>query len=59
LPVEENFACIGLQQTDDVFEQHTFAATAFADDGCHLSLKNSQADSPEHLIGTEFFEDIA
>ena len=41
-----------------MFEQHTFAAATFTDDGCHLSLKNSQADASEHLVGAEFFENI-
>jgi len=36
-------------------ERHTFTHTAFADDGCHLALKNFEADAPEHLIGAEFF----
>ena len=41
-----------------MFEQYAFARAAFADDGGHLSLKNSQADAPEHLVGAEFFDDI-
>lgn len=38
-----------------MFEQHTFAGTAFADDGCDLALKNFQADAPQHRIGIETF----
>ena len=41
-----------------MFEQHALADAAFADNGRHLSLKNSEADAPEHLVGAEFFEDI-
>jgi hypothetical protein len=57
LTVKKYFSCIRLQQADDVFEQDTFTGAAFSHDGCHLPLKNSQADAPQHRVGAELFKD--
>ena len=56
--VNDNTACIGFQQTDDVFEQDTFAATALADDGRNLPLVDVQVDAPQHMVSVEGFGDV-
>ena len=56
--VDPDFALIGLQKADDVFDRHRLAGSRVADDDHGLAFVDLKRETAEHLLGPESLVDV-